>query len=81
MAGKSKRMSQVKQIFLMHIQGARNKSIAKTLSISKNTVKSYIRKAKALNIPMEAFLAMEDPVLEQKLWPGNPAYKTGAMNT
>ena len=77
MAGKSKRMSQVKQIFLMHIQGAGNKSIAKTLSISKNTVKGYIRKAKALNIPMEAFLAMEDPVLEQKLWPGNPAYKDG----
>lgn len=77
MAGKPKRMSQVKQIFLMHIQGAGNKSIAKALSISKNTVKAYIRKAKALDIPMEAFLAMEDPVLEQKLWPGNPAYKDG----
>lgn len=70
-------MSQVKQIFLMHIQGAGNKSIAKTLSLSKNTVKAYIRKAKAMDIPIEAFLAMEDPVLEEKLWPGNPAYKDG----
>ena len=75
MAGKPKRMSQVKQILRMHQQGKGIKSIAKTLSISKNTVRGYVRKAKTSTLPVEALLALEDPVLEGKLWPGNPAYK------
>jgi hypothetical protein len=75
MAGKPKRMSQVKQILRMHKQGKGIKTIARTLSISKNTVKGYIKKARAGNLSIEALLAMEDPVLEGKIWPGNPAYK------
>jgi len=75
MAGKPKRMSQVKQILRMHKKGKSMKTIAKALSISKNTVRGYVRKAKAGNLPIEALLAMKDPVLEGKLWPGNPAYK------
>lgn len=59
----------------MHKQGKGIKTIAKALSISKNTVRGYVRKAKAGNLPIEALLAMEDPVMEGKLWPGNPAYK------
>jgi hypothetical protein len=51
------------------------KTIAKTLSISKNTVKGYIHKVKTVELPLEALLALEDPVLEGKLLPGNPAYK------
>ncbi|WP_139276172.1 LuxR C-terminal-related transcriptional regulator, partial [Sinomicrobium oceani] len=39
-------MSQVKQILRMHQQGKGIKTIARTLSISKNTVKGYVRKAK-----------------------------------
>ncbi|WP_081661836.1 LuxR C-terminal-related transcriptional regulator [Gillisia sp. JM1] len=45
MAGKSKRMSQVKQILRMHLQGTGKKTIARALPISKNTVKEYITKA------------------------------------
>ncbi len=75
MAGKPKEMSQVKQILRMHSQGKGIKTIAKALSISKNTVKGYIRKSKAGDLPTDALLAMEDPVLEGKLLAGNPAYK------
>ncbi|MDT0685000.1 LuxR C-terminal-related transcriptional regulator [Autumnicola psychrophila] len=66
-------MSQVKQILRMHQQGKGIKTIAKTLSISKNTVRGYVRKVKTDTLPVEALLALEDPVLEGKLWPGNPA--------
>lgn len=75
MAGKPKPMSQVKQILRLHQQGKGIKTIAKTLSISKNTVKGYIHKVKSGELPLEALLALEDPVLEGKLLPGNPAYK------
>ena len=68
-------MSQVKQILRMHSQGKGIKTIAKTLLISKNTVKGYVRKALTNNLSIEALLALEDPVLEEQLWPGNPAYK------
>ncbi|MEE1964639.1 LuxR C-terminal-related transcriptional regulator [Allomuricauda taeanensis] len=70
-------MSQVKQILRMHKQGKGIKTIARTLSISKNTVKGYIKKVRAGTLPIEALLNLEDPVLEGKLWPGNPAYKDG----
>ena len=75
MAGKPKPMSQVKQILRLHHQGKGIKTIARTLSVSKNTVKDYIQKARASNLLMEALLALEDPVLEGRLNPGNPAYK------
>ncbi|WP_375587502.1 IS21 family transposase [Flagellimonas aurea] len=68
-------MSQVKQILRLHYQGKGIKTIAKALSVSKNTVKGYVRKADASSLPIESLLALEDPVLEGKLWPGNPAYK------
>lgn len=75
MAGKPKRMSQVKQILRLHQQGMGIKTIAKTLLISKNTVRGYLRKADTDSLPVTALLALEDPELERKLWSGNPAYK------
>lgn len=75
MAGKPKTMSQVKQILRMHFQGKGIKTIAKNLSISKNTVKGYVRAASAGNLPIKALMALDDPVLEGKLLAGNPAYK------
>lgn len=75
MAGKPKPMSQVKQILRLYHQGKGIKTIARALSVSKNTVKDYIQKAKAGDLPIEALLALDDPVLEGKLNPGNPAYK------
>jgi len=39
MAGKPKPMSQIKQLLRLHKEGKGNKSIARILGISKNTVK------------------------------------------
>jgi len=44
MAGKLKRMGQVKQIIRLYEQGLGKKTIARRLGMSKNTVKTYIQK-------------------------------------
>lgn len=59
----------------MHLQGKGKKTIARALSVSRNTVKEYIAKATQNPIAITELLELEDPVLEAKLLPGNPAYK------
>ena len=44
MAAKTKRMGTIKQLLQMHGQGLKYKVIARSLKMSKNTVKSYLRK-------------------------------------
>jgi transposase len=56
MAGKPKRMSQVKQILQLHKQGYKIKPIAKNLSISKNTVKSYLEKYRSSKLSLDTLL-------------------------
>lgn len=75
MAGKTKPMSQIKQLLLLHKEGKPIKSIARTLGISKNTVKSYLQKLSNDQLPVGELLRLEDPILEGKFHPGNPAYK------
>ncbi len=75
MAGKPKRMSQVKQILQLHSQGFGNKTIARNLGISKNTVKSYLIKYRSSKLSLNTLLKMEDHALEKVFHPGNPAYK------
>ncbi|MRX78997.1 helix-turn-helix domain-containing protein, partial [Pedobacter petrophilus] len=75
MAGKSKAMSQIKQLLRLHKQGDSIKSIARNLGISKNTVKVYISKLEAGEIPISELLQMEDPLLMGKFHIGSPAYK------
>lgn len=75
MAGKPKRMSQVKQILQMHNQGYKIKPIARNLSISKNTVKSYLDKYRSSKLSLGTLLKMEDHALEKVFHAGNPAYK------
>jgi len=75
MAGKAKAMSQIKQLLRLHKQGDSIKSIARTLGISKNTVKSYLIKLATGKLPVAELLALEEPVLESKFHAGNPAYK------
>lgn len=82
MAGKPKPMSQIKQLLLLHQQGKGRKTIARTLGISKNTVKVYLEKLKSLTAikdgkgyTIEELFRMEHPVLEATFHPGNPAYK------
>lgn len=68
-------MSQIKQLLQLHQQGKGKKFIARSLGISKNTVKSYLAKTGSLQVSIPALLALEDPVLEAKFHAGNPAYK------
>ncbi|MBS4000641.1 MAG: helix-turn-helix domain-containing protein, partial [Desulfobulbaceae bacterium] len=49
MAGKPKPMRLIKQLLQMHEKGKGRKTIARTLGISKATVKSYLEKFSALN--------------------------------
>ncbi|MBL4745731.1 MAG: hypothetical protein JKY08_05135 [Flavobacteriaceae bacterium] len=51
MAGKPTRMSLVKQLLRMHHNGIGIEIFARTLCVSKNTVKYYILKVKDSGIP------------------------------
>ncbi len=75
MAGKPKRMSQIKQLILLHKQGIGKKTIARTLGISKNTVKSYLTKIETGELDIDTLLLLEEPVLASKLFAGTPSYK------
>jgi predicted transcriptional regulator len=54
-------MNNVKQIFQLRQQGVSIKKIAAILGISKNTVKSYLRKTDGLDFPENALLATSNP--------------------
>ena len=77
MAGKTKPMSQIKQLLLLIKQGYGNKAIARELGMSRNTVKSYRQKAAHNPASIDHLLEQDDPVLESNLHAGNPAYSDG----
>ncbi|CAN5903821.1 IS21-like element ISFK1 family transposase [soil metagenome] len=68
-------MSQIKQLLQLHQQGKGIKFIARSLAISKNTVKAYLARTAAMPESIPMLLALEDPVLEARYHAGNPAYK------
>lgn len=74
MAGKTKRMSTIKQMLRLHQQGVSNRKIAKQISIYKDTVNCYIQKLKLLDQGIEEFLEFEDPILDKLFSAGTPAY-------
>lgn len=74
MAGKTKPMSQIKQVLQLHHQGNGIKAIARCLQISKNTVRTYLNKIKSAGWKISELLPVEDPVLESMFHAGNPAY-------
>jgi transposase len=74
MAGKPKRMSQIKQLLQLHSQEKKKKEIARILGISKNTVKAYLEKFRLSKEGVDTLVLLDDPVLEAKFHPGNPAY-------
>ena len=75
MAGKPRPMSQIKQLLQLHEQGKGIKFIARSLGISKNTVKAYLTKASLSPLDVQALLALDDPIMEARFHAGNPAYK------
>ena len=74
MAYKTKDMSTIKQVILRHLQGESNRSIAKSLSISKNTVNRYISLAEADSMPLRQLVELEDETLDFRFNGGSPAY-------
>lgn len=80
MAGKTKNMSQIKQLLILHSQGKGKKTIARTLQMSKNTVREYLLKLDQLINGKDSFsiselISLDNPELEAKFHAGNPAYK------
>ena len=81
MAGKITSMSKIKQVLIMHQQGHSNRSIASMIGINKCTVNDYIRKIKADPLGIDPLLELDDPILEGRLFTGNPAYTDYRMST
>ena len=75
MSGKPKSMSQIKQLIQLHQQGKAIKEIARILGMSKNTVKSYLKKIAIGELDTNELLQLEDPVLLSKFHAGSPSYK------
>jgi transposase len=80
MAGKTRPMSQIKQLLHLHKQGMKINTIARTLDISRNTVKSYLHKLLLLGVDIDMLLALDDPILEGRFHAGNPAYSDGRFD-
>jgi transposase len=74
MSGKTKSMSQIKQLLRLYEQGNGVKTISRVLGLSKNTVKEYLRKTALLGCSPAELLLLEDPVLESKFHAGTAAY-------
>jgi len=77
MAGKTRPMSQIKQLLQLHKQGMKMNTIARTLGISRNTVKSYLQKLTLQKMDIDTLLGLDDPILEVRFHAGNPAYSDG----
>ena len=74
MAGKITAMSKVKQVLQLHEDGMSQRKIAKSLSLSRRTVRDYIHKADAIDMQLSDALKLEDPELEGKFMAGTAAY-------
>lgn len=81
MAGKSKNMSQIKQLLLLKKNGISNREAASMIGINKETVNNYMIKVKADELGIDALLKLDDPVLEHRLKGGNPAYTDARFDT
>ena len=64
MAGKPKRMGQIKLLLRLNGQGHGKKAIARQLGMSKNTVKAYLQKIETGEFSIDSLLSLDEPVLE-----------------
>ncbi len=81
MAGKSKNMSQIKQLLLLKKNGVSNRKAAAIIGINKETVNNYMSKVNADELGIDGLLKLDDPVLEHRLKGGNPAYADERFET
>ena len=75
MSGKITKMSKVKQLMLLHQQGASNRQIARDLGLDKKTVNTYVHKIKVHELSINELLMLDAPILESKFMAGNAAHK------
>ncbi len=64
MAGKTKSMSQIKQMLQLFKSGKGIKTIVRLTGLARNTVKSYIAKLEKMPFSIDQLLVLDDPVLE-----------------
>ena len=81
MAGKTIDMSRIKQLLQLKKLGLSNRQIAKELKISRDKTNEYVRMAELDSLDIDALLRLDDPVLEKRFHPGNPAYSDSRMET
>jgi transposase len=74
MAGKTKIMSQIKQLLLLKKQEVSNRKAASIIGMNKETANNYVRKALADPLGIDGLLRLDDTVLEHRLKGGVPAY-------
>lgn len=74
MAYKTTEMNIIKQVLLRHVSGESNRSIAKALSLSKNTVNRYIALAKGDKLSIKELVALDEVELDFRFNGGSPAY-------
>ena len=81
MAGTIIDMSRIKQILQLRRDGVSNRRIARELGISRDKTNEYIRMAETDSLGIDGLLRLDDPVLERRFHPGNPAYSDERMDT
>ena len=67
MAGKTKEMSQIKQLLLLKQDGVSNRKAAGIVGINKETANHYVKKALADELGIDGLLKLDGPVLEHRL--------------
>ena len=67
MAGKTKEMSQIKQLLLLKKQAVSNRKAAQIIGINKGTVNHYVNKVENDELSIDELLKLDDPVLEHRL--------------
>lgn len=81
MAGKSKNMSQIKQLLLLKKSGISNRKAADIIGMNKETVNNYMNKVSADSLSLDELIRLDDPILEHRLKGGNPAYSDKRFET
>ena len=81
MAGTIIGMSRIKQLLQLKKAGASNRQIAKDLKISRDKANEFVNRAECDPLGIDGLLKLDDPVLERRFHPGNPAYSDGRMDT
>lgn len=81
MAGKSKNMSQIKQLLLLKKSGVSNRKAADIIGMNKETVNKYMNKVSADSLTLDELIRLDDPILEHRLKGGNPAYSDKLFET